>query len=239
MYETPENRDQAVNSYLDSFSFTDANSNDIKANSKGGDYERNKNENESINLHEVKESIKRTHCCGSSCCIYCPECCKLFIPQNDLPPPLRDKNENILTLPFKLDVVLDDRRRVCTGLHAFVLFGNRIRDETNETSNDQYSKSKHVNIIDLERGDSIPDYDDDNENHLPKSSNPKRRNKLINHTFVLFPSTDSIPLSSVAHTIKRLIVLDCKWTRTRSANDTFGKLSNLTKVSRFYVLKKE
>lgn len=52
-----------------------------------------------------------------------------------------------------------------------------------------------VRLIDCTREDDIPTYDEEG-------------------TFILFPAAESIPLSSVAEKIKKLVVLDCKWTKS-------------------------
>lgn len=44
------------------------------------------------------------------------------------------------------------------------------------------------------------------------------------NTYVLFPSEDSVPLSSVRNDILTLVVLDCKWTRPAAAQDTVAAL---------------
>jgi DTW domain-containing protein YfiP len=88
-------------------------------------------------------------------------------------------------LPFNLHIILHDKRKAATGIHAVVL--DRASPHANQ-----------VTLIDIERDEAIPEY-----------SNPKQ-------TFLLFPSEDSIPLSSVKDDISTLVVLDCKWTRTSS-----------------------
>jgi hypothetical protein len=54
-----------------------------------------------------------------------------------------------------------------------------------------------VTLIDLDSPQTIPNYDNSNG------------------TFLLFPTNDSVPISSVASRISKLVVLDCKWTRTK------------------------
>lgn len=64
---------------------------------------------------------------------------------------------------------------------------------------DQVSPHENqVTLIDIDRDDAIPEYAN------------------FNHTYLLFPSEDSIPLSSFQGIIKTLVVLDCKWTRSSS-----------------------
>ena len=47
-------------------------------------------------------------------------------------------------------------------------------------------------------------------------------------TFILFPSTQSIPLSDDTLNIKKLVVFDCKWTKAVSLTD--GRFKNLRHV---------
>eukprot|EP00957_Ditylum_brightwellii_P030516 2311353-Ditylum_brightwellii.AAC.1 len=90
-------------------------------------------------------------------------------------------------LPFDLDIILDDRRNSSTGLHAVVMLG---------ASNESNKNHNNVSLIDNARDDTIPPYNTNN------------------NTYLLFPSKDSIPLSSVSTTITKLVVLDCKWTKS-------------------------
>ena len=50
------------------------------------------------------------------------------------------------------------------------------------------------------------------------------------HTYLLFPSEDSIPLGSVRHQVDTLVVLDCKWTKSSSRHDP-----RLTKLPRVHL----
>eukprot|EP00562_Extubocellulus_spinifer_P035880 CAMPEP_0178679182 /NCGR_PEP_ID=MMETSP0699-20121125/51_1 /TAXON_ID=265572 /ORGANISM="Extubocellulus spinifer, Strain CCMP396" /LENGTH=344 /DNA_ID=CAMNT_0020323527 /DNA_START=82 /DNA_END=1117 /DNA_ORIENTATION=- len=125
---------------------------------------------------------ERVECCNSSRALYCPECCRLLIPTADRPPPF--------SLPFNLDIILDDRRGSSTGLHA-----KSLVESMNDT---EQTTMPYMQFIDLDRGDGIPTtYDTSN-------------------TFVLFPDKGSVPLASVANNIVRLVVLDCKWTKSSS-----------------------
>jgi hypothetical protein len=133
----------------------------------------------------------RSKCCGSSRGLYCPECAKLLVPSSeDCPGPIRDGS---LRLPFDLDILIDvkERRSSSTGLHLRVIFDYMKR------KND-WQPENTVRVIDLKR-ESMPSYDDD-------------ENNTTEGTFVLYPK-DSVPISSVG-AIRKLIVLDCKWSRT-------------------------
>ena len=104
-------------------------------------------------------------------------------------------------LPFHLHIILQDRRNAATGLHAKVL------DESLDV--DQSNSHNHVQVFDLERLDPLP------------KSYPE-------HTYLLFPSEDSVPLESVRHQVHTLVVLDCKWTKSSSRQDP--RLANLPRV---------
>jgi len=146
----------------------------------------------------------RVFCCDTSHSLYCSKCCNLLVPEDSLPPCLKQ-----LDLPFNLDIILDDRRASATGLHAVALLNN-----TNNSTIDQSSTS--VQLIDVANNDEIPRYSQQND------------------TYLLFPSPrESIPLEAVSSKVKTLVVLDCKWTKSsicRKNND----LSRLQKVHLSY-----
>lgn len=142
--------------------------------------------------------IPRKKCCGTSRSLYCTECCKLLVEKREWPTSIQ---KGRLELPFDLDIVLDDRRNSATGFHALVL--------CNESQSVKEECQK-VRLFDIEREDTLPNYEDEE------------------NTFILFPSSDSIPITAVAHSIKRLVVMDCKWTKSSSKN--LPQLQNLQKV---------
>jgi hypothetical protein len=82
---------------------------------------------------------------------------------------------------------LDDQRATATGLHALALLGNQ------------------VSLMDVKRGDPIPDY------------------STTAQTYLLFPSLDSVTMSSV-NDISTLVVLDCKWTKTSLSSSSLSHL---------------
>ena len=139
-------------------------------------------------LHQKSERIQ---CCGTSRALFCPECLRLLAPTSDLPQCIR---EGSLKLPFKLHIILDDRRNSATGLQAPALLGK-----------------EQASLCDINRDKS-----------------PAGKPGCLNGqgTYVLFPSPDSVPLSSV-NDISTLVVLDCKWTRTAP---TTSLVSDLPRV---------
>mmetsp|Transcript_15415 Transcript_15415/g.27987 ORF Transcript_15415/g.27987 Transcript_15415/m.27987 type:complete len:371 (-) Transcript_15415:29-1141(-) len=203
----------------------------------------------------LRKKWPRVTCCGSSRSLYCHECLRLLVPKEDWPKPLLHGS---LKLPFELHVVLDDHRAKATGLHPVILLGNKNQPRSEARDNPLspestiknplsptlesvkeierdissmhirsvdggsehipsglHSVSEQVKVIELERGEPFPLYDDDDD---------KKRT-----TFVLFPSPgESVPLSSVASRISRLIVLDCRW--TKSSSRKIEELKKLQKV---------
>jgi DTW domain-containing protein YfiP len=138
-------------------------------------------------LTTIEHPRLRCPSCHGSRTIYCPDCLELFVPKEDWP---ESVISGTLQLPFQLDILMDDRKASSTGvqvatiLKAAGLFENfRIYDLTDEN-------------------ESIPDYDNE-------------ANEEDGGTYLLFPDVSSVPLSSVLTTsnIKRIIVLDCKWTK--------------------------
>ena len=149
------------------------------------------------------KKFDRIECCGSSRYLFCPECLKLLVLEGDRPTCLRSGD---LRLPFRLDVVLDDRRGSATGLHAISLL---------HASSCAVNNSPNCNLFDTNRGEAPPTADDEDGNRAD--------------TFLLFPCPgQSVPISSVANRIRRLVVLDCKWTKP-SAKHLPG-LASLQKV---------
>jgi DTW domain len=147
----------------------------------------------------------RIQCCGSSRSIYCSECYQLLVPRSYWPVDLLadddEKDDDVsrsTILPFHLHVLLHDRRKSATGLHAAVL--------------DKATQKHHqvVTVVDMERREPIPEY------------------KENDGTYLLFPSSDSLPLTLVAPKLKRLVVLDCKW--THSSIRDHESILNLPKV---------
>ena len=67
-----------------------------------------------------------------------------------------------------------------------------------------------VRLIDYERDEAIPDYSKEEG------------------VYILFPSPESVPLSTVTENIKKLVVLDCKW--TKSSVKSHSNLKHMQKV---------
>ena len=139
----------------------------------------------------------RVKCCNSSRSLYCPECCALLVETDRRPPPI--------SLPCKLDIVLDEKNRAkSTGIHAKCLI---------EAQEGLATCDNECALYDIERGDALPDY------NVSDSDG----------TYILFPVPgESVPLASVAGSVGRLVVLDCKWTKS-SCKDR-PELRNLPKV---------
>lgn len=202
------------------------------------------NNEETINLEKylntflqpcaTKQQYPRQKCCGTSRSLYCTECCKLLIEREKWPLSIQS---GVLDLPFALDIILSDRRLSATGFHALVLLrsslaqvheegGNNCRVDSDDEgvardkneprdlggSISSFSAEERVRLFDTEIGETatIPMYDDQT-------------------TFVLFPSDHSIPISSAANAIERLVVLDCKWTKT-GTQQNLPQISHLTQV---------
>ena len=146
--------------------------------------------------HRPEVKHPRVKCCNSSRSLYCPVCCALLVETDHRPPPI--------SLPCKIDIVLDEKNRAkSTGIHAKCLI------------NAQEGLAKCDNecaLFDIERGDELPAYCSDSDG-----------------TYILFPMPgESVPLASVASSIDRLVVLDCKWTKSSCKNRP--ELRNLPKV---------
>ena len=169
----------------------------------------------------------RTACCGGGRCLYCPECCRLLVPRSEWPRSIQD---GTLRLPFEVDVVLTDRRAMATGLHAVAILraaedvrrveigGDSLYDGRTDQSADRIPEGgSSVALIGLDRADGVPRIDrggtsapegeaftDGGEGDVDDADG----------TYLLFPVPgESVPLSSVAHRVSRLVALDCTWTK--------------------------
>jgi hypothetical protein len=148
---------------------------------------------------DVDNRYKRVFCCNSSRSLYCPECCKVLIPRNEWPECYRENPK--LALPFTMHIVLGwkERRSSSSGIHIMA-----IRNMMDETASATPGKDNHppewwqnTELYDINKGEPLPSY-----------------SSVQNSTFVLFPQKGkSVPISSVAHKIERLIIMDVKWTR--------------------------
>lgn len=129
-------------------------------------------------------SKRRIYCCHSSRSLYCPQCTKILIPPEYWPSCYH--TDPILKLPFTMDIILGwkERRTSSTGLQMIAISKTLSWEDTQ--------------LFDMNRGDTIPSYAPQDES-----------------TFVLFPQKGrSVSLSSVAHKLQKLVVLDVKWSRS-------------------------
>lgn len=164
---------------------------------------------------------QRSKCCGNSQSLYCKHCFRLLAPEEMLPQSVIDRrillsgNEDSesdpaparrpLRLPFDLEIVLDDRKGSATGLHAVSLL----------TTRESSLGLGKVSLLDFSETQEIfPDAYSDVGN---------------GSTYLLFPSVDSVPLQSVANDIETLVVLDCRWTKSRliRKNEAFKQMKKV------------
>jgi hypothetical protein len=128
----------------------------------------------------------RTVCSGCmvSRFLYCPECYEILVPKELWPESLRNGS---FRLPFDVDIILDDKRASATGIQL----------ATTMKKADKPARDS-VWVYDCARKNEIPQYEEGSEG-----------------TYLLFPGPSSQPLSSVLTTsgIKKLVILDCKWSR--------------------------
>jgi hypothetical protein len=128
----------------------------------------------------------RTVCdgCNVSQFLYCPSCYEILVPQDSWPESVRN---GTYRLPFDVDIILDDKRNSATGVQLATTM-KKVDMPARES----------VLVFDCEQNDAIPNYEEGSEG-----------------IFLLFPGPSSQPLSSVLTTsgIKKLVVLDCKWSR--------------------------
>jgi len=91
---------------------------------------------------------------------------------------------------------------------------------------DDAGRSKQQEYKDDPSPQSLPSYSAEEEDTVEeRRSHPQQQQG----TFLLFPSEDSIPLSTVASEVTRLIVLDCKWTNSVS-HQRLPELAHVQKV---------
>ena len=157
-------------------------------------------------------------CCGASRKIYCYDCCEILLPptpEQERPPVglTRRRGGNSskqdLQLPFAVDLILDDRRASSTGVHAFTML--KVQTTNNGVQQDTAMGNGHHRLFDQPKGDGIPDDYASQEG-----------------VYFLFPDKTSVGLSSVATKVRRLVVLDCKWTKSFLRNDP--RLASVPKV---------
>lgn len=131
--------------------------------------------------------------CNSSRCMYCFDCFQILIPPQQWPEALHD---GTLRLPFDVDIILDDRRSSATGVQLKTILASVNEKEV-------VSRRRCLcRLYDIGLNEAIPSY-----------STPED-----DGTFLLFPGSGSQPFSSIvascgASPVKRLVVLDCKWSK--------------------------
>lgn len=148
----------------------------------------------------MPKTRNRVVCCGCSQSLYCSYCCRMLLEEEELPKSVREKS---IQLPFEVLVLLTDLRNKATGVHSAALCSNEQVKVLEPGVDDCWYS-----------GDSIHDFIDD----------------TVDTTFLLFPAEDSIPLVDVASKIKKIIVLDCKWTRTANSGKLLPEISKFQKV---------
>ena len=198
--------------------------------SKDNGQNRNCGGNDSDDL-----TAQRVFCCGTSRSLYCPECCKVLVPRECWPRSFISQQQQKFGsgFPFQfMDIVLGvkERRTSSTGIQLMCISNmiSEAAEESTKSSVNQpveiedeaaasYNREKgdcvaeehawwdNIKLYDLNRGDTLPQYG-------PGDATPE---KYEEGTYVLFPQEGkSVPISTVAHKIKRLVVLDIKWSRS-------------------------
>ncbi len=217
--------EQRLAEYLNSFVTTNSDGDHHKESHKNSQQQQQQRQRQ-----QQKSSFPRVKCCGSSKGLYCDVCQKLLVPRGEWPVAIQN---GTLKLPFDLDVILNDRRRSSSGFHAIVLLGasqqqsqsqSQSREEHEEegqkrekfdiNGNDFCRKKRKcvTRLIDVKEGDEIPYYNRRNNNIDIRDKD--KQDEVDDTAFLLFPSKHSIPISKVVSKIKKLVVLDCKWTKT-------------------------
>jgi len=174
------------------------------------------------------KSWQRVVCCESSRSLYCPVCCRLLVPNEDWPDAIRD-NKFLHPLPFDLHILVDDRRASSTGVQVQAIFNPRKDSTTGHATTAHGVGSQEQALPLTTEPQSAPapvttvELFDLGKGEIPVYKTSIADNQLEG-TYLLFPGKDSVPLSSVLNTsnnganhgnnaIKRLVVLDCKWSR--------------------------
>ena len=164
--------------------------------------------------------------CKKTKMFYCEQCLEIVLPPDERPAGIQD-----LRLPFDLDVILDakERRSSSTGIHLAAIWNSfapstfsveSLKQELPFSSDNGGEQSRAV-------GEGPSDVRREKETKSTEASASVRlfhlgRDRWPNYeettesdgTYVLFPSDGSVAITSVATSIRRLVVLDCKWTKT-------------------------
>lgn len=154
---------------------------------------------------------QRTMCCESSRSLYCPKCYRILVPKEEWPVPLQDGSLQ-RELPFDIHILLEDKQNQSTGIQVKSILDSNI---SNDNEQEELSSLSKVKIFNLEK-DEMPPYNTEQDG-----------------TYLLFPGDDSTPLSTLLQvetvTVKTLVVLDCKWSKSSSRFHPY--LATLPKVS--------
>ena len=176
-------------------------------------------------------SSSRVYCCKTSRSLYCPEYYRCLVPKKFWPKiEIEEDTESSSSFPFKnIDIILGvkERRASSTGIqfmsicrmlseakeqnhnidgdgdgdHAILTASSSSASSCSSKNKNSKSWEANVNLYDLNRGEGLPSYND-NSSHKET-------------TFVLFPLEGvSVPIHTVAEKIKKLIILDMKWSRS-------------------------
>ena len=161
-------------------------------------------------------SWQRTPCCESSRYLYCPKCCRLLVPNGDWPEPLQDGS---LQLPFDLHILLEDLHTKSTGVQVKSILDAASGTKNNHDNKNEEEPIGNVKLFNL-ANDEMPPY-------------TGQHTDQYEGTYLLFPGTDSVPLSEILQnesaTINTLVVLDCRWSRSSTRFHPY--LASLPKVS--------
>lgn len=162
-----------------------------------------------VERNRVKNGVdySRVTCetCNASRSLFCSECASILLPSDQWPQPIRDRK---VYIPFDVDIVLNDRRVSSTGVQFHSIISSMTQNTSDNYSGDKIGTAESLNIttcrlFDVERNEEIPNYSD----------------QCTEGTFLLFPGPTSQPLSSIVNEagvsmVKRLVVLDCKWSKS-------------------------
>lgn len=152
----------------------------------------------------TNDDFSRTRCeaCSSSRSMYCFDCLRLLVPRERWPEPVRDGR---LRLPFDVDIILDDRRSSATGVQLKTILASMLaQEEEEEVHSAKPIRTRGAcHLYDIDRDEEIPNYSEAKDGE----------------TFLLFPGPTSQAFSTIVDTtgttrVKRLVVLDCKWSRS-------------------------
>jgi DTW domain len=160
-----------------------------------------------VERNRIKNGVdySRVTCdtCNASRSLFCSECTRILLPSDQWPQPIRNRT---VYLPFDVDIILNDRRVSATGVQFHTIWSSMEQGNPVEISRDNAESRRATvcRLFDVDRNDEIPNYSDQNAD---------------GNTFLLFPGPTSKPVSSIVDDegiskVKRLVVLDCKWSKS-------------------------